>query len=56
MFRLAEEPLVSGRVTLDGVDLATLGLRDVRCRKPRGMVVIPQDPVRSERALKVGME
>jgi hypothetical protein len=42
LFRLAEEPLISGRVMLDGVDLATLCLRDVRARKPRGVVVIPQ--------------
>jgi ABC-type bacteriocin/lantibiotic exporter with double-glycine peptidase domain len=42
LFRLAEEPLASGRVLLDGVDLSTLALRDVRARKPRGMVVIPQ--------------
>ena len=45
LFRLAEEPLVSGRVTVDGVDLAALPLADVRARKPRGLVVIPQDPV-----------
>jgi ABC-type multidrug transport system fused ATPase/permease subunit len=30
---------------LDGIDLSTLYLKDVRARKPHGMVVIPQDPV-----------
>jgi len=34
----------SGRVTLDGVDLCSLGLTDVRGRK-HGMRIIPQDPV-----------
>jgi hypothetical protein len=42
LFRLAEEPLAQGRVMLDGVDLSTLCLRDVRARKPRGVLVIPQ--------------
>lgn len=42
LFRLAEEPLAQGRVMLDGVDLSTLCLRDVRARKPRGVIVIPQ--------------
>lgn len=41
LFRLAE--LDSGNITLDGIDLATLGLEDVRGRK-NGMAIIPQDP------------
>jgi ATP-binding cassette, subfamily C (CFTR/MRP), member 1 len=32
-------------VLLDGIDLSSLYLREVRARKPHGMVVIPQDPV-----------
>lgn len=42
LFRLVE--IESGRILLDGVDLATLGLSDVRGRK-NGMAIIPQDPV-----------
>ena len=44
LFRLVE-PLAGGRILLDGVDLATLPLRAVRARRPRGLVIIPQDPV-----------
>jgi ABC-type multidrug transport system fused ATPase/permease subunit len=33
----------SGRISLDDVDLSTLGLVDVRGR-PNGMAIIPQDP------------
>merc|ERR1711865_523509 len=39
LFRLVE--VESGRILLDGVDLTTLGLSDVR---GRGMSIIPQDP------------
>lgn len=39
LFRIVE--LDSGRILLDGVDLANLGLSDVR---GRGMTIIPQDP------------
>ncbi|KAG7359453.1 multidrug transporter membrane ATP-binding component [Nitzschia inconspicua] len=39
LFRLVE--IESGRILLDGVDLSTLGLSDVR---GRGMSIIPQDP------------
>ena len=39
LFRLVE--VESGRILLDGVDLGTLGLCDVR---GRGMAIIPQDP------------
>jgi ABC-type multidrug transport system fused ATPase/permease subunit len=39
LFRLVE--IESGRISLDGVDLADIGLSDVR---GRGMSIIPQDP------------
>ena len=42
LFRLCE--LESGKIILDGRDLSTLGLADVRGRK-KGMCIIPQDPV-----------
>ena len=41
LFRLVE--IEKGRVTLDGVDLSTLGLSDVRGRR-KGMFILPQDP------------
>jgi ABC-type multidrug transport system fused ATPase/permease subunit len=41
LFRIVE--LESGQVTLDDIDLANLGLADVRGR-PNGMAIIPQDP------------
>ena len=41
LFRLVE--LESGMITLDGVDLGTLGLSDVRGRQ-NGMFILPQDP------------
>lgn len=41
LFRLVE--IESGNIFLDGVDLATLGLSDVRGRN-EGMSIIPQDP------------
>ena len=41
LFRLVE--LEAGRILLDGVDLAQLGLADVRGRL-NGMAIIPQDP------------
>ena len=41
MFRLVE--IEQGRITLDGVDLSTLGLSDVRGRQ-NGMFILPQDP------------
>ena len=44
LFRLVE-PLAGGRILVDGVDLSTVPLRDVRARRPRGLVIIPQDPV-----------
>ncbi len=39
LFRIAE--LVSGRVLIDGVDLAAVALKDLRSR----VAVIPQSPV-----------
>lgn len=41
LFRIVE--IESGCIALDGVDLATLGLKDVRGRT-HGMAIIPQDP------------
>ncbi|KAL7542622.1 hypothetical protein ACHAXR_012333 [Thalassiosira sp. AJA248-18] len=41
LFRLAD--IESGSITLDGVDLSTLGLSDVRGRR-NGMFILPQDP------------
>ncbi|EJK49638.1 hypothetical protein THAOC_31466, partial [Thalassiosira oceanica] len=41
LFRLVE--IERGRITLDGVDLSTLGLKDVRGRR-NGMFILPQDP------------
>ena len=41
LFRLVE--LESGTITLDDVDLGTLGLSDVRGRQ-NGMFILPQDP------------
>lgn len=41
LFRLTE--IEEGKVTLDGVDLSTLGLSDVRGRR-NGMFILPQDP------------
>jgi ABC-type multidrug transport system fused ATPase/permease subunit len=38
-----KQELASGSITLDGIDLSTLGLSDVRGRK-NGMSIIPQDP------------
>lgn len=42
MFRLTE--IDAGSIIVDGVDLSTLGLSDVR-GKPNGIAIIPQDPV-----------
>jgi ABC-type multidrug transport system fused ATPase/permease subunit len=42
LFRLRE--LTTGRIMVDGIDLATLGLRDVRGRS-HGMAIITQDPL-----------
>ena len=41
----------SGRILLDGVDLCSLGLSDVRGR-PHGMAIIPQDPFLSGDTLR----
>ena len=49
LFRLLE--IESGRILLDGVDLSTLGLSDVRGRA-NGMAIIPQDPFIAGRTLR----
>ena len=41
LFRLVE--IENGTITLDGVDLSSLGLSDIRGRK-NGMFILPQDP------------
>lgn len=41
----------SGRILLDGIDLCSLGLSDVRGR-PHGMAIIPQDPFLSGDTLR----
>ena len=41
LFRLVE--IERGKITLDGVDLSKLGLKDVRGRR-NGMFILPQDP------------
>lgn len=41
LFRLAE--LDEGKIILDGIDLSTIALNDLRGRK-NGMAIIPQDP------------
>ena len=41
LFRLVE--IEEGKISLDGVDLSTLGLSDVRGRR-NGMFILPQDP------------
>jgi len=41
LFRLVE--IERGQITLDGVDLSKLGLKDVRGRR-NGMFILPQDP------------
>ena len=42
MFRLVD--IDAGAIMVDGVDISTLGLSDVRGR-PNGIAIIPQDPV-----------
>ena len=39
LYRLVE--LSSGSIVLDGVDVSTIGLTDLR----KGLAIIPQDPV-----------
>jgi ABC-type multidrug transport system fused ATPase/permease subunit len=53
LFRLVE--LEGGKITLDGVDLSTIQLADVRGRK-NGMVIIPQEPVLFPGTLKKSLD
>ena len=53
LFRLVE--IESGRILLDGVDLANLGLTDVRGRQ-NGMAIIPQDPFIAGTSLREALD
>lgn len=48
--RLAE--LTSGSILLDGVDVSTLGLTDLR----KALVIIPQDPLRFSGTLRSNLK
>ena len=43
LYRLVE--LTSGSIVIDGIDIASVGLHDLR----RGLAIIPQDPVSDDR-------
>lgn len=53
LFRLVE--IESGSISLDDVDLSTLGLSDVRAR-PGGMFILPQDPVLFKGTIKSNLD
>src|SRR4051812_32947382 len=53
LFRLRD--LSSGSILVDGIDLKTLGLDDVRGRKC-GLCIIPQDPVLFSGSLRSNLD
>lgn len=50
LFRILER--AGGKITIDGVDIATLGLQDLRSR----LTIIPQDPVLFSGSLRLNLD